>query len=259
MTKILCYLLWASAGIVRSKELPLIIPAIELAGAWQAKVSLCGKPQVVGVHLQLLTEIVDQRERLRHVDALLTTNNLQGWFSDGRRGFEFDGRRLVLTVTRSKLRPLQEEFELNLKFDEGARQWSGSLTCNGEEQSIVLQRPHDEASTKLRPLMGEWDDRFGAFGFVGCLHAYVQKNDELILWIDRRSGDYSIYGQRHSGGLYGNELRFSTLSPFGNDQGFVGALSADGNRIEGDWSAPLRIPLIFRRVENGACTLTSGH
>src|SRR5690348_14177263 len=104
----------------------MIVAPIELAGPWKAEVFLCGKPQMLGIHLQFFTEIVDHQEHRRNMRILLTTDYSQQWFSDGpHSSFEFEGRRLVLRVTSSKLRPWQEEFELNFEFDEAARQWSG--------------------------------------------------------------------------------------------------------------------------------------
>lgn len=237
----------------------MIVAPIQLAGPWQVETSLCVKqqePQVVGFHLQLLTEMMDHREHLRNADALLTSGNRQGWFSSRHRGFEFDGRRLILQV-HSKFWPWQDDLTLDVEFNEASRHWSGRLTCNGDVQSIALSRPHGEISASLSPLTGDWAGRSELYGFVGCLHGSQQKNGEVILCIDRESGGQMRYGQRISGGLYDNELRFSELNTSGNEQSFTGTLSADGSWIYGHWSAPLRIPLVFKRVEDGACTLAN--
>ena len=243
----------------------MIVAPIELAGPWQAETSLCVKrqePQVVGFHLRLFTERMDHGEYLRNADALLTSGNRQGWFSNGYRNFEFDGRRLVLHV-HSKFWPWQDDLALDVQFNQAAGKWSGSVTCNGEVRSIMLSRPHGEVSTSLSPLTGDWAGRSDVYGFVGCLHSAVQKNGEFILWIDRRSGGYSVYGERLtlSGDLHGNELRFfRDPSPIGNDRSFAGVLSRSAARIDDDWSSPMKAPpLVFRRVEDGTCSLANSH
>nr|AEV23261.1 hypothetical protein PSI-P [uncultured Acidobacteriota bacterium] len=255
--KVFVGLVWASAGMASSQDLPLIAAPMELAGPWQAETSLCGKPQAVGFHLRLFTELVDQREHLRSVSALLTTTNFEGWFSDLHKNFDLDGRRLLLRVAPSKALRRYDDLQLDVQFNGAARQWSGSLTCNGDARGIVLVRPHSDASRSSSPPTGVWEGRSDKFGFVGCLHSSLQENGEAILWIDRESGGQMAYGERLSGGLQGNELRFFEPNASGNEQSFAGTISADGSRIEGDWSAPLRIRLVFKRVEDGACTLAS--
>jgi hypothetical protein len=123
--------------------------------------------------------------------------------------------------------------------------------------------PHGDVSESLSPLTGDWVGQSDVYGFVGCLHSAVQKNVEFILWIDRRSGDYSVYGERItlSGDLCGNELRFfRDPSPIGNDRSFAGVLSPSAARIDEDWSSPANaLQMVFQRVENGTCTLANSH
>jgi hypothetical protein len=255
---LLSFLFWLALPMSSaSQELPTLTDPSRFAGPWQAQTKVCGRPQRVRIHIMLLSRITGKEDHLVEVDVQFSTDKYEGWFSSagGSVGLKFDGQQLWVHRTPMPDRPFLENTELNLRFQPQAQQWTGTLTCEGQKVEVVFERPQPRQSDPRSPLIGVWSGRAESYGFVSCLHI-VQQDESLVYWLDRRVGNnYGNYGEQVSAGFQGNRFILSLARPGGNVQGFFGTLTPDKLRIEGVWSAPVGIPLVFTQVRDGRCTV----
>jgi hypothetical protein len=237
------------------QELPTVTDASRFAGLWQAQAKVCGRPQRVRIHIMLLSRITGNQDHLIEVDVQFATDRYEGWFSSagGSVGLKFDGQHLWVHRTPMPDRPFLEDTELDLHFQPQAGQWAGTLTCEGHQENVLFERPQPRQSDPRSPLIGVWSGRADSYGFVSCLHI-AQQDQSLVYWLDRRVGNnYGNYGEPVSAGFQDNRFTLSLLRTGGNVQGFYGTLRPDKLQIEGVWSAPAGIPLVFSQIRDRTC------
>ncbi len=203
------------------------------SGAWETTTASGG---VHGVWLETHT---DQRvkNRERHQALLITFYHRQNGKEVPEPRAESGG--LQGNCLRSR--------GIDLCFDVGARQWKGSWFLEGEQQTVVLDRP----ACPLSPLCGTWEGRDP----IGSVRVHLAESSDGVAtgWLDRTSDPTN---QRHGERLRivsadSSNVRFETISAGCCSNQFSGRLSDDEMTITGKWSSPtinVDKEQVFRRL-----------
>ena len=192
-----------------------------------------------------------------------------GYFSPGRGGADFDGRRLMISFRgTSNLSP----FNVEIEFDVVAKQWDGYWSFCDSTGRAVLERPHQADGMSADVFEGDWEGNSDpALPVSGRLHIRQALDGKVMAWLDMANTSRDLRTQVISIDESSRQLLFESVTQnriilrlvegIGPKFHYEGTLSADRKTISGEWrseGAPgiqsvtgphFLAPMLYRHVD----------
>lgn len=178
----------------------------------------------------------------------------------------FDGKRLIIHVKdRTDIPP----FDLDVRFDPTAGNWTGSSSLCDESPDVVLDRPSPREGVHASAFVGNWEGysdptaRFRAA--PGTLHVSQGRDGGLTAWLDRSLSGYDPRTQLTQTDQRNGErlnvlssthgaIVLETVNSYGANYRYEGTLSGDGKQMAGQWhgdgGGTLNAPAVYRLVDH---------
>ena len=167
----------------------------------------------------------------------------------------FDGKRLIIHFKdRTDIPP----FDLDVRFDPTAENWTGSWSLCDKSLEVVLERPRPGEGLPPSAFVGDWEgypDPTARFrGAPGTLHIRQGYDGRWTAWLDRtiqtdqRNGEQlSVLSATQSAIVLG------TVNSVGANYRYEGTLSSDGKKMGGQWhgdgGGTLNAPALYRLLD----------
>jgi hypothetical protein len=170
------------------------------------------------------------------------------------------------TDLRNRHLVIHYNLDLDLTFDAGGKQWTGTWSDRGSRREVVLERPHPSLGSVQNPFVGDWESSLGPNArpspSSGSLHIRESSDGMLTAWLDRKTSSFNLRSQSRHADLRDGErfkvvadqgkLTLSTTNPLGAIYHYAGTLSTDGKNLVGEWEwqegARLSAPASFTRM-----------
>jgi hypothetical protein len=224
-------------------QCPIARPEV-VAGPWE----FTGSSGVEGIFLSIRTHAEGTVDRPIVTSQTVNVRVYQrqdgqetwGWYSAAPSGppdapSVFDGQHL-------HIRRVRNGPTVDIMFHAEKNRWIGTWTREDQSREVVLERPRPPSSVAPNPWRGTWEGVGEGSGLTKAqarLHIDQSSDGTLTVWTDHF---LRLIDQRHGEllrvvSLEQGTITFGTIAAAGREYRFQGALSPDGLRLSGGWTA----------------------